>query len=331
MPHPILASEDHRDCLWYVPFDTTQLLSAYEPHRHCPVVTAAQPFTVEMRAARVEDDPHSPLYHWVHGSDGILILSNAVLGDKPTLQRVHYYADHPVAKEVINDFMAGTIYVCGDYSGHDHFWLEIRVLSVKADPQGSAALISKFNALASEAGAIFPAVMPYTLAADGVLKTVENFVDSSARNCDVIRYPVRFNPAGHGYPLLRPGSYVVFPRATQAGHFQLADNEQLVTADGADALVTHAVFTIENKNEPDPDFVTSQRVAMLLTQIDSGNQNADQASVQFVTDTLTQYGNFKDLQRYDELKSQPARSVDEQKIMDRLALRPELQPFLPKP
>lgn len=325
-----LTTEDLRDNLWYVPFGTSDLISAYDPHPDVPVIAAAQPFTIALRSIRVEDNPHSPLYKFLHGDDDILVLSNAVLGTKPILQRVHYYAGELPLKTVVNNFMAETMYVCDDYSGKDHLWLEVQIVSVAADRQSRQALVGKFNALASESGSIFPAVMPYTLVADGVLKIVENFVSASAQNKNVLRCPVTFNPNGHSYPLLRPGSYVVFPHEVKVQNYKLADNEKLITASGGEAHVTYAVFVIDNGDAPLPEFVTSQRVATLLTQLDKNNQNANQASIQFATDTLTLYSSFKDLQRYNELKAKPTRSQDEQNIVDRLALRPDLQPFLPK-
>ncbi len=325
-----LTTEDLRDNVWYVPFNTSDLLSAYEPRPDIPVIAAAQPFTVALRSIRVEDNPQTFWDKFVHGNNDVLVMSNAVLGTKPLLQRVHYYADQLPIKTVVNNFMAETMYVCEDYSGMDHLWLEVQIVAAAADPQNRQALVSKFNALASQAGSIFPVVMPYTLVSEGVLKIVENFLDASTQNKDILRCPVTFNPAGHGYPLLRPGCYVVFPHPVPEHDYKLASNLKLIRATGEEAQATYAVFVIDNTNAPMPDYVASQRVATLLTQLDQGNQNADQASIGFLTDTLTLYSNYKDLQRYLELKTKPSLTDDEKKLMERLAQRPELQPFLPK-
>lgn len=326
------AGAQDPDTVWYVPFDTRDLLSACEPHPGVAPIGATQPFTVALRSVRIEANPESPLHHVLHGDSDILILSSTALGTQPVVRRVHYYADHLPAKTVLDNFMAEAMYVCPDYSGHDHLWLEVRVMAVDADPKHRQDLVGKFDALASTAGSIFPVVLPYTMIATSLTTAIEKFVEATGENKAVLRCDVSLNPAGHGYQLLRPGSYVLFDRAVVGGDYRLGDDEQLATADGSDVDVSYAVFIVDTVNAPSPEWVMSQRVATLLTQLDQGNPNADTASVGFLNDTLTLYGNFRDLQRYQELKQKDpgALTAAEKGLMARLAQRPELQPFLPQ-
>ncbi len=97
--------------------------------------------------------------------------------------------------------------------------------------------------------------------------------------------------------------------------------------------VSYVVFSVDQDSAPSPDWVNSQRVAMLLTHLKEGNPNAEQAPIEFLMSTLTGYSNFNKLQRYQELwqkKQEGSLAPAEQALMDQIAAIPELKPFLPK-
>jgi disulfide oxidoreductase YuzD len=70
-----------------------------------------------------------------------------------------------------------------------------------------------------------------------------------------------------------------------------------------------------------------------LTQITEGNRNTAKGSVDFLNDTLKLYSNFSDLRRYLDImkkKEQGSMTAEEKALMDRIGVREELKPFLPK-
>jgi hypothetical protein len=76
-------------------------------------------------------------------------------------------------------------------------------------------------------------------------------------------------------------------------------------------------------------------VATLLTQLQNTQEGQPagplKTSFGFLTDTLTAYTNFTDLQRYHELlKKGDARTAGETEQMRQLEQREALKPFLPK-
>lgn len=76
------------------------------------------------------------------------------------------------------------------------------------------------------------------------------------------------------------------------------------------------------------DFVTSQRVATLLTQLKNdqeGQPTGLQTSLGFLTDTMTAWTHFADLQRYHDLVTKADRSPAEDAHMQKMAQ----QPFFP--
>lgn len=321
-----------QDTIWFVPFDTQDLCSPYDPHPAASPIAAAEPFTVSLRTIMVAEPPQSPLHRLIRSSRDVLVLSSAALGDKPPLQRVHYFAENLPLKTVVNDFIADVMYVVEDYSGRDHLWLELQIVDVGTDPHERETLLSKFDALATSAGSVFPVTLPYTLIATTLATMVDKFMSGVTRNKPVLRCPISLSPPGrHGTPLLRPGNYVLFPADVDGSQYQLESNERLITQSMAPVEATYAVFTVDSVNAPSPEWVNSQRVATLLTQLDHGNPNTEQASIEFVTDTLTLYSNFCSLQRYQQLKQKPPETLTPAEIalMHNTEQRPELQPFLP--
>src|SRR5437660_12398119 len=103
---PTLATPQQsnlRDNLWFVPFGTSKLISAYEPHPDIPAIIAAQPFTVALKTAWIVAQPKTDFLHrLLHPKSDILILSTTTLGAKPGLQRVHYYADRCPIQETLS-------------------------------------------------------------------------------------------------------------------------------------------------------------------------------------------------------------------------------------
>jgi hypothetical protein len=110
------------------------------------------------------------------------------------------------------------------------------------------------------------------------------------------------------------------------------DNGELEPSDAR--KVSYVVFRIDRSRFPPVDYVVSQRVATLLTQLKHTQDNRQtgmlETSFGYLTDTLKAYTDFKNLQRYQELLKKPNRTKAEDKQMQEIAGRPELQPFLPK-
>ena len=98
--------------------------------------------------------------------------------------------------------------------------------------------------------------------------------------------------------------------------------------------ISYIAFSIDGDNAPAPDWVVSQRVALLLTHLKEGNPNAEQAPIEFLKDTLSGYSSFKNLKRYQELLEKKKQNPDgfstaEQTLMSQLGASPDIKPFLP--
>ena len=127
-----------KDKLWFVAPKTKDLTSAYEEHPATKRVVAAEAFTVSLRTVMVAQDMDG----FLRGDNDVLVLSAASLGEKPAVQRVHYYEEELPAGTVLKDFIAETMYVCDDYSGTDRLWMELNIVEVDTDTGERKALLS---------------------------------------------------------------------------------------------------------------------------------------------------------------------------------------------
>lgn len=316
--------------VWHVNPTTKGLVSAYEVQPYAKRLFTAQPFTVSLKTVMVADD----LDGWPRGDNDLLLTTSASLGEAPKVQRVHYYAEEIKPKVVLKSFYAETMFVCEDYSATDRLWLEIKVIEIDTDTGERKALTNTFSKLAATAGAVFPVAMPYAALASGVVPAVEKLVAALEKNVSAIECPIALYPPDRpdaGMPL-QTGSYVVFSQEVGGTEYQFEPGLTLKRVDGKEIDVAYAIFTVEAVKSVSPKWVISQKVATLLTQIEQGNDNSAAGSIDFLTDTLQQYSNFKYLRRYAELKSNdPAKLTDEEKqLMEQIAKRDELKTFLPK-
>ncbi len=316
--------------VWHINRSTKQLVSAYAAQPYAKKLVAAQQFSVSLKSVMVADD----LDGWPRGDNDLLLTTSSSLGEAPKVQRVHYYAEEIKAKTVLKHFYGETMFVCEDYSGTDRLWLEINVSEVDTDTGERKALTNAFSKLAATAGAVFPLAMPYAALASGVTIAAEKLISALEENVSAIECPIAlYSPdrPDAGMPL-QTGTYVVFSQEVDGSEYQFEQGFKIKRVDGKGVGVAYAIFTVEAVKSVSPNWVISQKVATLLTQINQGNNNSPAGTIDFLKDTLEQYSNFKDLKRYAQLKAKdPAKLTDEEKqLMEQITKRDELKPFLPR-
>ncbi len=316
--------------VWHINTKTKKLSSAYEVQPYAKSLVSAQPFTISLKSVMVADD----LDGWPRGDNDLLLITIAALGESPKVQRVHYYADEIKPKTVLKNFYGETMFVCSDYSGNDRLWLEMRIIEVDTDTGERKALTNTFSKLAITAGAVFPVAMPYAAVASGITTATEKLISALEKNVSAIECPIALYPANRldaGMPL-QTGTYAVFGQEIDGNEYLFEPNFTLSRADNKEVKVAYTIFTIEAVKSVSHNYDISQKIATLLTQLERGNDNSASATLDFLNDTLQQYANFQDLKRYAELKSKdPAKLSDEEKqLMEQIAKRADLKPFLPQ-
>jgi len=314
---------------WMIDPDTRGLVTPYQNHPKAEPIVGAKPFTVSVVSLVVAKD----LDGFLRGKNDILVLTRASLGDQPRVERVHFYEEEVEKSKPIRNLFASLMYLSDDYSGTDRLWLELDVMEIDTDTGERKAAVQAFEAMAATAGAVFPAAIPYGMAASAVLKVAEKLVSALEDDEKVVRVPVAFHPgkARPGRAPFQSGTFVAFSREiAEPGKYVLKPDGTL-TANGKAPDVSYIVFDVVPEAVPRPSFVTSQKVATLLTQLRDKNRNSMRSTVEFVTDTVEAYANFQKLNRYVELKQKGSdASQEELDLIKKIEAIDALRPFLPQ-
>src|SRR5262249_7275394 len=147
----------------------------------------------------------------------------------------------------------------------------------------------------------------------------EKLISALERDEKVVKVPLALHAdgAGPGRAPLQTGSFIAFSQPVDPGRFTL-DQSGIVMEKNKPANVSYCVFSIETIAEAAPEFVISQKIATLLTQIDRGNANAAANTVTFLADTLAQYSNFNKLTRYQGLVKKANRTAEEDALLQEI-------------
>ncbi len=340
-----------KETVWFVPFDSQDgaLRSVFEAETAAPdapgTITTGRPFTVSIQSLKLARQTHRSWFQKVlHPDFDVLLLTSSTLGSKPLVERVHYYKseidlDRPL---LAHDLLADVVWVCDDYHDPDPFYVQIQVVVVDRSDDTRHAVLKGFETLASTAGSIFPVALPYIALGDGVLEGVEKVIGASMRReVYAISEPLKlFPPRTPRHKAMRPGQYVILSDEVDGAQYYLGANGELANQAGNEPVrddgvpLSYAVLRIDAAKEVQTDFVISQRVATLLTQLKNDREAQPagvlETSFGFLTDTLKAYTNFTDLQRYQELLQKgDRRTPGENDQMEQLAKRSQLRPFLP--
>jgi len=314
------------DSIWFVAPNTETLVSPYALYDDSKRIEAAQAFEVTMVATVVGED----LDGFLRGNNDVMVLTRVSFGEQPLVDRVHFYETGIPAGTPIRSLYADNIYATDDYSGRDRLRIELNVLEIDTDSEERKVLTKAFQSLAATAGAVFPAMLPYTIAASMGAEIVERLASTLEKDQRVIRFPFGLYPGTPrpGMAPLQEGTYVVFSQARDPIRFRLQSNGLLTLADKP-ANVSYAIFNVSTEVTASPSFVINQKVATLLTQVNSGNSNSTTDTLNFLKSTLQQYSNYQKLQRYVELKNKTTPTSKEQQLLADIKNTEELKPFLP--
>lgn len=313
--------------VWIVLPNHKDLVSPYELYQESQLIQAAQPFTVSMVTVVVAEDLDGIL----RGENDILILTRSSLGEQPFVERIHFYEEEIPHGKPIGNLFADTVYTADDYSGFDRLWLELNILEIDTDTGERKVAMNAFQSLAATTGAVFPILISHTFVASAVANVITKLCTVLEKNTNVIRVPFALHP-GEVRPGKAPfqfGTYIVFSQPQNPEKFKL-ESDGTLTENGNAANVSYAVFNIAPQKQVNPTFVMSQKIATLLTQINTGNENSAKKTIEFLNDTLTEYSNFTKLKRYLQIQEKVNPTEEEKALMEEIKKIEALKPFLPK-
>jgi hypothetical protein len=315
-----------KDTVFIVNPETMELVSPYEDLPKPSRLVAAQTFTVSMVAAVVAED----LDGIFRGDNDLLVISKSSMGEQPPVERIHFFEEEVSKGHPIKNILCENVFIADDYNGTDKLWIEIDVLEIDTDTGERYAAVNAFQSLAATAGAVFPVILPYVFGASAAAGVLNKLVAAFEKNKYVIPVPFAMYPGvpRTGRAVLQAGTFVAFAKPQDASGLKLQENGLLTASDQSSEL-SYIVFEVSPKKQVSPKFVTSQKVATLLTQLKKGNVSSALGTIDFLTDTLTQYSNFKKLSRYLDLKSKTELTEEEKALMAEISKLDILKPFLP--
>lgn len=341
----------HEDTAWFLPFDANPpiLQSAYAAAPATPPaeaeITTGSPFTVSLVAVRLAPRPQEPwVQRLLHPNNDVLILTSATLGSQPIVERLHYYASDITLGQplVAHDLLANGIWVCADYQAPDTMYIELSVVTMDGLDEQATSALHAFDTCATTCGAIFPAALPYFGLGEGLLKGLGALWQRFERHesYSLVEPLQLFAPGTPDAKTLRVGHYVLLSEPIDGSQYVLEDGGHVVTAQGSEPTgasghpLSYAVLRIDPVDCVEPDHLVSQQAAALLTQFHTDHDGHPSGGMttafDALTDTLTAATQFTQLQRYQELvRKGEQRTAAETTLMQQIARRPELQPFLP--
>lgn len=316
--------------LWLVDQKTGNLINPYQIHEESNRIKPAQSFTVSLNSVVVNENFES----FLRGKNDIMILSKSSLGGDPAVERVHFFEKEIPVGQPISNLFSGNIYIADDYSGIDTLWFEINVLEIDKDTGERESTVNAFQSLAGTAGAVFPAIIPYTFAASSLAKVITGLISALEKNDNIIKHSIRYYPPNNsqrrGKAPLQAGQYVLFRTPLDASGAVL-ENNGLIKFKETTATDSYAVFDITPSININPAFIINQKIATLMTQINSAkNGNALESTMKFLNETLVDYSNFRKLERYIDLNEKPVSDLtdEEKELMEKIKTVDDLKPFL---
>ena len=313
--------------VWFVDSSTSKLTSIYNNVDGANTFKEAQPITAFLTFLTVNED----LDGIFRGENDVFVMSTSYMGNNPPVERVHLYKREVPDSTPIHQFPFKTVFASEDYDGKSALNITLRVLDIDINNQTQDEIVSALNNLVGSAGAVFPAVAPYTFAANTLIGIFSKLYSLIVSNDIALEASVSLLPNPTiGEAHLYEGTYVIFKEPINASGFGIS-NSGVITPPEEMALPSYALLNTLGELRETPKYIISQKIANLLTQITKENPNQTRQSVEFLSDTLNGYHNFTRLNRYRELEEKSKHTqltAAEKKLREEISKIDALKPYL---
>jgi hypothetical protein len=120
--------------VWYVGKKSDNTLAFVLPSDRSvnsdAVIEVAQPFTICLRSFRVANNYSTNRIPFRAKGNDLLVRSTCALGDKPKVERMHFYEDNTRPGEYFSGLEYNVMYVCPDYDGKSRLWLSFEIWEI---------------------------------------------------------------------------------------------------------------------------------------------------------------------------------------------------------
>ncbi len=286
-----------KDQIWYAPFQNNgnrNLKSAYEIDADpTNALELGKPFTVSLDRVFVSQFHLNFIQQKLHIRPDLAIISRSAMGSSAPIERVHDLIKKVDTSKpfVATDLISDDIYLCDDFTGDQHLYVELGVINIDTGKEYESTL-EFFRGVADKAGSVFPAVLPYVSLADGLVNTMEKLIEGAGpvKVNEIVSQLLLKPPQEHDAKIMQCGRFVVFNEDIDASSYELTVNGMLTDSTGKFVdNISYAVFRIEKGAYTSfYDDLVQQEVAELLTLLNQKSDGQGNVATQAALERLTE-------------------------------------------
>jgi hypothetical protein len=293
----------------------------------------AQKLSITMEGTWVREN----LDGFLAGHNDVIVASRHRLGDRPIIDKIHFYEQEVPEKTWIGHFFHPLIVGSSDFREAEaqEVTLEVRVFDEDSlsDDEGNA--IQSVIAAGTLAAAVaYPIFAPFAGLAAGLGKALVGVVDRSNDHDRIVEGRIRLavnKPQGQGWDLLQPGFLVCFAEELDGSTLFLGHDKKVYGGGHGRPVPfehqSYAVVRVSRDGLNTPDWLIDQRAATLLSELEHGKQTGRGAALGFLRQTFEAYSTVKKLERFQELSRKATRTPDEERRLTELRADPDIGPL----
>ena len=314
-----------RDNIWLAPDGGKELVSPCGPGER--KIGKARPFIISLETTYLTQQ----LNGFLRSKHSFLILSRSSVGENPPVIRFHYYDASAPFNQLLNEFIADSLFWSDGYEGSEKISLEIDLVEVDTDAAERTETAKASRILSSIAGAAYPLLLPYLQTPSEVRAALDKIFASLENGRMVVRFPVTFYPCADAGIPLREGRFVLFSNPVEGSQFYLDKKGQLYYKDKEPADIPGIVIQVKGVEKIPPRWIALEQGARLLTQLRKTGVNSAVNTMDYLEDMMSDGVNFRNLKRWERLleKNREDLTEDERRLMKRFGETPQIRRFKP--
>jgi hypothetical protein len=310
--------------VWMYDPNNTYLVSPTKVLDSSKVIKRAQSFTISFMSCVLVKNFENRR----HDDNDVLIMTRTIVGNKPKVERIHFWEKDIPVQRTIDDIWAPNVVAVEDYNGKDRVVIEWNVIEVDSNDEDRRKSIDSLLRISNKFGSTFPVLVPYVAAARSIIGLVRRVVERAQKDEYVIRARFALETGegdidnSFGLTFLQPATYVMFEKEVYGQKYMLKEDRRLYLKDSRDrddgrisdvSDVSYVVFNVRPVFSIAHDKLVGENLATLMTQIrDKEDTPAAEFTIDFISETVDAYTLQKKVQRYVKLARKSNRTEAEE-------------------
>jgi len=260
-------------------------------------------------------------------TNDLLIVTEYQAGKNPNVQRFHSFLMNRKKRILEGPFGKSTVCSFSDFNGQ-YLLLKPRIYDMD-HYDGIISGIDQASKVLDKFAGLFPVFGSAIIkTATPIAKAIFQLVDALDTNEQIIDQTLRLYVKGKsafrggaGFDLLQTGHYVCFSKEPKKELKLTRQRKILLSSSGKEYKASsYVIYSIVKKASEEPEEEIDQKVANLLSELNGDGKDRTKKAVEFLSETIDGYNNFKKLNRINELTAKPEKklSTDEKNLLKKL-------------